>query len=651
MRSVKGSTGAWLERDTERTLAWQAEQDALTRVALGGWPHRAALVRRVRALTAGQAAGTPVPAGARWFASDSDGGETVVTVRDAPAGAPRIVARLGGAALDWLFPAPDDRHVAIGCSEGGDEQSELSIVETASGRRLPERIPFASFAGVAWLPDGSGFYYSAGTAPDTEDARKRIWFHRLGARPPAVPEPVPSRVPFCVPLISSDGRYVACQPSEVEPRPDHVLDRVAGGGWQPFLRDFDGVFVGFFEGERFVAVTTDGAPHGRIVSIPVATPAARATWDELVPEGEAVLRGAVLVAGEMLVLSLVDASARLGVHALDGTRVADVPLPAGPVGLDDGAWSWLPPVAAGATHAAFTLSSPTAGPVRHVLDVPQRRLRALEEPAARLDGAGVVRVRARAHRGAPAPRAWLVHRGELQGAGPQPTLLHAYGGWNAAFMPVWPGAMAAFVEAGGVLALANIRGGGELGDHFWREGRLAHKQGSYDDLYAVAEELIARGITAPDRLALFGASNGGLLAAAAMTQRPELWRAVAALVPVTDLVGFARDSHVAQAIEELGDPDEPAVAARLATVSPVHRVRAHTRYPATLVACAAHDVRCPPWHSRRFVAALQDATAGAAPIRLRVWPDAAHLSHLSDPELAADWLGFVMAELGMVPRA
>jgi prolyl oligopeptidase len=637
---------AELEHDTVASLEWQAAQDATTAAALRAWPHRAALRRSIERLFA--PVDFPRPAGGRWFAVSTIDGETALTVRDDPRGDERVVLRPGRASLDWHFPSPDGLLVAVGLSEGGDEQSLLRVVEADTGRLLPEATPFASFAGVAWLPDASGFYYSAGTAPDTEDARKHIWLHRIGHGPPTMPEPVPSRVPFCVPVISADGRYVACQPSEVEPRPDHVLDRAGDGRWRPFLRDLEGWFVGFFDGDRYVAATSDAARRGRVVSIPVATPTDRSTWTELVPQGDAVLRGVAPVAGHMVVVSLVDASCRIALHALDGALVATVPLPDGPVGLDHGAWLFEPPVAASGTSFSFVASTPTSSGVAYVYDVPERRLTALNEPASRLASAGVTRIRpARAQ-----ARAWLVHRADLdleRVEAPLPTLIHGYGGWNAAYMPVWPGAMAAVVEAGGILVLANLRGGGELGDAFWRHGRREHKQRSFDDLFAIAEDLIARGITAPDRLAIAGASNGGLLAAAAVTQRPDLWRAVASIVPVTDLLGFARDSHVAQGIEENGDPSDPRSAEILAGCSPCHRVADGVVYPATLVACAAHDVRCPPWHSRKLVAAMQRATSGDAPIRLRVWDDATHMSHVGDVDQAADWLGFVMGEIRLSP--
>jgi prolyl oligopeptidase len=633
-----------LERDTPEALAWQREQDAETVAALRAWPHRDELRGALEPLVASRHVVAPVPAGGRWFQISAGLG---LTVADTPDGPPTVLLHPVRASLDWFFPSRDGRLVAVGLSEGGSEQSVLRIVETAGGRLLPDEIEHASLCRVTWLPDGSGFYYCAGTAPDSENAQKHIWFHRVGHPPPAAPEPVGSRTHQCFPQVSADGRYVTCHPSVVEPRPDHVLDR-RSGTWRPFLRDADGVFVGCFEGDRFIAATTDGAPRGRVVSIPVDAGADRSRWVELVAEGEAVIRQVAVVAGRLIVVSLVDASCRVAVHALDGRFECFVPEPSGIAGIERGAWLQEPMLATDGTQLSFVVSTPTSSSVRCVYDVPRRRLRRLGAPAVTLPGAVVRRIEARAPDGA-AVRAWLVHDAAHEPGEPRPTLIHAYGGWNAAFMPVWPGAAAAIVRAGGVLALANLRGGGEFGADQWRHGRREHKQRSFDDLFALAEHLIAERIAAEDRLALMGASNGGLLAAAAVTQRPDLWRAVASLVPVTDMLGFARDPNVAQGIEENGDPEDPAFRSIIASYSPCERVRPGVRYPATLVACAGDDLRCPPWHSRKFVAALQQATAGDAPILLRVWPGASHMSHASDLDQTTDWLGFVMAELGLAP--
>jgi len=245
-------------------------------------------------------------------------------------------------------------------------------------------------------------------------------------------------------------------------------------------------------------------------------------------------------------------------------------------------------------------------------------------------------------------RMWVVHRREVDRSEPRPTLLYGYGGWNIAFMPTFYGPLTALLDAGGVLAFANLRGGGELGWDGWQQGRLHSKQRTFDDLYAVAEYLIAEGVTARDRLALAGASNGGLLAAAAVTQRPDLWRAVCVLVPLTDMLRYKIDDFSVQCVEEYGDPDDPADAPVLKAYSPVHNVHDGTAYPATLIVCGGDDIRCPAWHGRKLAAALAHANSGDHPILYRVWPGAAHMSAvLGEAGWTAEWLGFVMNETGL----
>jgi prolyl oligopeptidase len=232
--------------------------------------------------------------------------------------------------------------------------------------------------------------------------------------------------------------------------------------------------------------------------------------------------------------------------------------------------------------------------------------------------------------------------------------MYGYGGFNVASVPGFPGPMAAFVGSGGVFVHAHLRGGGELGLDWWRQGRRANKQQSYDDLYAVAEDLVARGITSTDQLAVVGSSNGGLLAAAAATQRPDLWRAAVPRVPVTDLLGGLRDPYLKWAIEsEFVDPGDPDGRSRLVDVSPYHLATDGVRYPAVYIDAGDTDPRCPPWQARKLAARLQAATAGDAPILLHVWEQVGHgWATARDVEVTehTEWLAFVMQHLGLAPR-
>ncbi|MCI0636719.1 MAG: prolyl oligopeptidase family serine peptidase, partial [Actinobacteria bacterium] len=245
---------------------------------------------------------------------------------------------------------------------------------------------------------------------------------------------------------------------------------------------------------------------------------------------------------------------------------------------------------------------------------------------------------------------FLVHRSDLDLSRPQPTLLYGYGGWNVSLVPAYLGTLAPFVEAGGVFVLASLRGDGVAGREWWEDGRRERKQNTFDDLYAVAEFLIDQGWTSSDRLALLGASNGGLLAGTALAQRPELFRAVASLVPLLDMMRYTRDPYTAEFRSEYGDPAEPAEARILHAYSPYHNVRDGVRYPATLVVSTANDVRCPPWHGRTMVARLQEANPSGRPILLRVWDNAGHLSPIAgSSQQIAEWLGFIMEQLELNP--
>jgi prolyl oligopeptidase len=238
---------------------------------------------------------------------------------------------------------------------------------------------------------------------------------------------------------------------------------------------------------------------------------------------------------------------------------------------------------------------------------------------------------------------------------PLPALIYAYGAFNVPLLPEYPGGLAAFIAAGGLYVHGHIRGGAELGLDWWRSGRMKNKQNCFRDLYAIAEDLIKQGLSTPAQLAMTGRSNGGLMAGVAATQRPDLWRAIVAQVPVMDLIGILRDSYGSYAVaKEYADPTDPDEVTRLAGFSPYHMVKAGTAYPAVFIDAGATDPRCPAWHARKFAARLQAATvARSAPILLRVRENAGHgpaTAKAVQLEGTAEWLAFVMRELGMVPQ-
>ena len=647
----------WLEEDTAETREWQQRQDEVAKETIGRLP----LVEHLRATTGRRRHESLVFApslhGRRWFqlVAGDPGTRPVLRAGSAMSCAGRTIIDPNTwpgteVSLDWFYPAPDGAHVAFGLSERGDEQSILHVFEVESGRLLPGPISHTSFGVVAWLPDSSGFFYNAGLGPDTERPQKHLFFHRLGNEWPAVREPAPVREDeeFVYPQVSPDGRWVMAVSSEIEPRPDSIR-AVQGGEWRPFLLDFPGTYAGFFHGDRYVAITTDGAPRGRLVSIPLETPRQRSTWHELVPEGEGVMRSACVAGDTVVLVDLVDTRSRIRLLSPDGRLEDEVPLPGeGTVGTRHTRYQAMSEPMVSATDDAllFVFSTFSRPPCLYRYVLAERRLEELSSPGPEVPNVVSELRRCRSTDGYEVSY-WLVRSMGADSDFPRPALIYGYGGWNLAWgLPCYVAELAPFLEAGGALVFPHLRGGGELGEAHWHDGRLERKQNTFDDLYAVAEALIAEGVTGSDRLGLVGESNGGLLAGAGLTQRPDLFRVVVPMVPLLDLIRHPRDPYLAEYAVEYGDPRDSDFASVLHDYSPYHNARVGERYPATLVICGDGDIRCPPWHGRKFVARLQEANASGHPVRLRVVDDAGHLS--AGERSTHEWLCFLMTELGMV---
>lgn len=647
----------WLEEDSEQTLDWQARQDALASARLRAWPGFAKLCEEIARHSVDARVFAPVRRGKLWFrlALQADRQQPVLEVSGEPTGPGRVLIDPQALSadtprtLDWYTPSRDGRFVAYGISERGDEQSVLHLLETQSGQVLPVAIPHTPRATVAWLPDSSGFYYNGRLGHETRDMSQCIFFHRLGDATPADPEPLELEEQGAAPQVSIDGRYatvLTAAPGEGV-RPTYLKELAPTGVWRRFLERGEHALVGSFIDDRYVALTTEGAARGRVVAIPIETPSERSTWHELIPESDAVLVGLRRVGRNLVVTELVDASSRIRITTLRGEPRCEVPLPSvGTAAVHVGYAEEL------GTETDFTLefASFTSSLSTHRFDLETQELETFTEPRLKLEGLRVERARAVSADGTPIPMT-LVYREDLDLREPRPALIHGYGGFNIPFVPTYLGPHAPFVLAGGIFVHPNLRGGGEFGREWWHGGRRGCKQNTFDDLYAVAEFLISSGRTSAERLALWGASNGGLLAGAALTQRPDLFRAVLSAVPVLDLMRITRDPFTAFASRnDYGDPAHPDDARVMFAYSPYHNVREGEHYPATLVACGETDVRCRPWHSRKTVARLQHANASPHPILLRIWKNTGHgtgRTRASEVEQTAEWLGFLMRQLGM----
>lgn len=644
----------WLEAEDDEVHAWQRRQAEVATGSILGGQDRAALRALVEEYDAGARPVLPRHAAGRWFRPV--GSSVVVADEPYGAGVPVVVLE-AGAVLSWLAPSPDGRVLAIGVCTDGSEHNTIGLVDVASGERLsapPQVLHSAWAGGVSWAADSTGFWFLALTGAP-EDFVQATFHHAL-ATGTTVVEPVP--VPpgsreYTLVQPSPDGRWLVASHRVGSPIPVAVRDLASPeASWRPFVTSCTGTVAGHVVGDRYVAVTDVGAARGRLVAIPLDAdrPDDPDTWEEIVPEGPTVLRSVTPVADHLYLSELDRTFARVRVLDRSGVAVGEVPLPGR--GALAAPFFALTGLAAGAPAPdfLFAFSTPTSSWSVHRHRPGAADVETLLAPVVTLD--------ALLEEGAaPAADGTLVPFHVIRPTGaepsPAPTLVTAYGAANVPTLPSYQPDLAAFVAAGGTVVQAYLRGGGELGRDWYLAAYRETKHVRDDDLVAVAEHLIASGRTTPDRLALTGGSDGGLMCGVAVTTRPDLWRAVLPRAPLLDLVAGMRDPYLDFVIRKAwGDPDDPVDVRRMIGRSPYELVRPGA-FPAVYVQAGATDPRCRPWHARKFVARLQAAQEGDAPILLHVFEDAGHGAATSPEVVVAqdvEWLGFLVQQLGLSPE-
>ena len=648
-----------LRHDTPDALLWQGQQDTIAQKRLGETVGRERFAELMRERYISLRRIPPVRRGDLWFETvlvRPDDAQMCVVVRTSPDAEPRVLfdpnaysAEKGGHFTVTLNDAsPDGTIMAIAVDEGGKETPQLLLVDVASGELLPVEIPWAVYGGITWLPDSSGFWCSTRVFDET-GARQPLYRYVLG-------EPLPEETrldldhPFTlVPQVSPNGRYALFPTGNTEVRLDVML---YDGEQRPFLVGVPGTAHVRFDGDDAIAILEDTPrARGRVVRIPMATATDQSTWTELLPETDDVLRWIEVVDGHIVLGLLRDAVARIAVLDLQGRLVDEPDLPGrGMVSIipaGGAAHPSLPMFGASDHDVVFTYSTYEQSPAVYRYTPADKRLEVLQAPAITASDLTVSLITAVSADGTTVP-AHVVHRADLDLSVPHPTIVYGYGGYNLARGPAFEPESSAWVRAGGIWVLAHLRGGSEFGPEWWLQGRRESKQRCYDDLYAVAERVVELGLTSRDKLAARGESNGGLLTAAAIVQRPDLWAAVACDVPVTDLIGFADDPLFAIGAVEYGNPAVPEEAAWLLPVSPLQNVQP-ANYPRVLVTAGANDPRCPVWHSRMLVDRLQQANTGSNEILLRVYDGQGHGAAGLDDAVgkSADWLAFVAEATGL----
>jgi prolyl oligopeptidase len=652
----------WLEDDASpETREWTRQQNALTEQYLASVSGREGIRQRLAELLTIGAIGVPTPVKGRYFYQLRAGGQNqpVLLLReglhgtDRPLIDPNQLNPRGTTALDWYYPSEDGRLLAYGLSEDGSEDSVLHVLDVDRRELLPDTIPHTRAADLAWVPDGSGFYYTrypvAGEVPEGEEHYHRaIFFHRLGHDPrqdslvfkPAEKEYWPGVD------LSADGRWLVVSVARTFDQTDiYLKDLVADGPWVTVAEGLAASFNAGVVRNRLYLRTNLDAPNFRLFLADPEQPAMD-RWREIVPaRTDAVLEG-MGISRDHLVLSYLErASSRLSLTDLEGNPVRQIPLPAigslFGLGLE---WD--------STELLFGFSSFTLPPAIYRLELPGgepqlwRRVEADLDP----DRFAVEQVAYPAKDGTPITMFIIRPDRDRSHPRPYPLYLTGYGGFNISMVPAFSRAMLLWLEAGGVVAIPNLRGGGEYGEGWHQAGMLANKQNTFDDFIAAAEYLIREQHTSPERLAVAGGSNGGLLMGAVLTQRPDLFRAVIIQVPLLDMLRYHLFLIARLWIPEYGSPDIPEQFAWLLRYSPYHHVRDGVDYPAVLLATAESDTRVHPMHARKMTARLQAATATDRPVLLRLETEAGHgagkpVSKLVD-ELTDSWT-FVFKELGL----
>ena len=672
----------WLEGDnsdparmgaaTDEVSRWTDEQNAYTRAVLDGLPGRRELEARLRVLMEVGSISTPKVRGPRHFYSKREGDQAQASVfmRVGPQGEPRLLLdpmtldASGLTTVSWFEPSSDGRLLAFGSYRAGDENSTLRVLDVDAGALMPLEIP-GKVSSVSWAPDSSGFVYrNLGVVANPYSGQ--VMYHAMG-RPVAEdrqifrqlrPDEDSKLATTYGPggSLSRDGRWLVLSYATdtrnndlfladfVAWRTTGTLDRivVASG----LRASFGGTMVG----DTLYMLTTLDAPNGRIVAVDPRHPDP-AAWKVVVPEATdgGVVTGFDVGKGVLAVTYLRAASSDIRLFDLSGKEAGSLRLP----GLGTASVAAEPE----STEAFLSFTSYNAPPSIFRVDLlaPNSPPELWERPSVPVDPAAI-EVRQEWYRSRDGTRVsmFIVHRKGLALDGDNPTILFGYGGFKVSMTPSFSPALWSWFEDGGVYAVANIRGGGEYGQAWHEGGRLERKQNVFDDFIAAAEHLIDRRYTRPERLAVQGGSNGGLLTGAMVTQRPDLFRAAIVGVPLLDMLRYQQFLMARYWVPEYGSSESPAQFAVLRAYSPYHNIRAGTAYPAVLITAGENDTRVHPLHARKMVAALQAATASdpaERPVLLWVDREGGHGQgkplHLRVRD-AADQRSFLMWQLGML---
>jgi prolyl oligopeptidase len=650
--------------DSEATKAWIKAQNQVTEGYLASITAQNRIEQRLTQLWDYEKYGSPFKRGERYFYFKNDGLQNqsvLYTLNSLDDEAqvlldPNLLSEDGTVALSGLSISDDGKWMAYGLSTAGSDWVEYRVKDIATGEDCPDHLRWIKFSGASWTKDNQGFFYSRYDEPNEqtklEDVNyyQKLYYHRLGTEQAEdiliYHRPDQKEWGFSG-GVTEDGKYLIISVwlgtdsknllfyKNLEQPDSEVVE---------LIREFEASYgVIDNNGDTFWVQTDLNAPCGRVIGIDLNNPEP-ANWREIIPEAQETLESVGILNNQFVAAYLQDARSQVKIFNLDGTFIREVELPGiGSVGGFDGKRE--------ETETFYTFTSFTTPPTIYRYDMVTGESKLFRQPQVDFnpDDYQTQQVFYTSKDGTKIPM-FITHKKGIKLDGNNPTYLYGYGGFNISLTPSFSVSNLVWLEMGGIFAIPNLRGGGEYGEAWHQAGMKDKKQNVFDDFIAAAEWLIANKYTNTKKLAIAGGSNGGLLVAACMTQRPDLFAAVIPSVGVLDMLRFHKFTIGWAWCPEYGSPDNETDFKTLYAYSPLHNLKQGTAYPATMITTADHDDRVVPAHSFKFAAALQAAHQGEQPILIRIETKAGHGAGKPTSKIieeTADKWAFLVANLSI----
>lgn len=659
----------WLEdENSAETRQWVEQENALTFGYLDKIPYRPQVKARLEKLLNYPKYSAPFRRGPFYFFSKNDGlqNQSVIYVQKGLDGTPEVLldpnkfSADGTSQLGEYAVSKDVKYVAYCKATGGSDWRECHVMELATKKELPDVINWVKASGLAW--QGNGFYYSRYDAPEkgkeltSKNEGHKVYYHRVGtqqADDELVYEDKANPLRFHNVSTTEDERFAILEISDrSKGKKGNALfyrdNTSSDKSWRPLVSEIGDDDFGVIDnvGDKLLVETNHNAPNGRVFLFDPKNPDEK-NWRDVLPERPEPLEYASTAGGKLFATYLKDVTSLTYVYSLDGKLENEVKLPG--LGVVRGFGGERDD-----REVFYTFTSFTYPPTIFRYDIASRKstlFRAPEIPDFKPSDYETREVFYKSKDGTQIPM-FLTYRKGLKLDGHNPTVLYGYGGFNITTSPNFSSLRLALLEQGFVYASANMRGGGEYGEKWHEAGTKLRKQNVFDDFIAAAEYLIDNHYTSPDRLAIHGVSNGGLLVGAVSNQRPEMFKVVIQQAGVMDMLRFHKFTIGWNWIADYGSSDNEAEFKALYAYSPVHNIHEGTKYPATLITTADHDDRVVPAHSFKYAAALQAAQAGDNPVLIRIDTKSGHgaSSTTKSIEQTADIYSFLFKNLGVTPK-